>query len=83
MPQNESEYQQYINRNQTVFMLQPKSYKKNNTQPRISYDIDIRDTYSDKNLNETSSVYMEAINEYKSDLINYFTTTYNMKLINS
>lgn len=93
LPDNRTQYMKYINTNQTVFMLEPKIHSKTKTKfqfaidgetqtPRIPYNLSIRNTYSNNNLNETSSIYNKILNEYKINLINYLTLNQSMTYIN-
>eukprot|EP01084_Bolivina_argentea_P082726 149792_1 len=82
LPENLTDYEKYISTNQTVFMLQPKDINKNSSEPTIAYNISIRNVYSRNNYNETSSIYVDVLKQYKMDLINYFTSVYNMSFVN-
>ena len=76
IPLNKDEYNQYIHQNQTIFMVQPKNAQGNT--PRIPFDPQTRNTFSNKNVNEFVK-YNDSLNEYKSDLISYIEKTYNMR----
>eukprot|EP01084_Bolivina_argentea_P014293 26713_1 len=78
LPYNTQQFNQYISINQTVYMVQPKNAK--GSTPRKPFGINIRNTYSTKNINE-SNVYNVSLNEYKNDLITYLENTYKMKFI--
>ena len=79
IPLNITEYNEYINTNQTVFMLQPKIENTiaNNTTPKIPFNTNIKNTYNSNNYNEILSIYNSSIITYKHDLINYFKIKYN------
>merc|ERR1711933_225864 len=63
-------------------MLQPKSTQTNNSEPRMPYDINIRNVESSNSFNESSSNYAHALNEYKSDLITYFEEEHHFRYEN-
>eukprot|EP01084_Bolivina_argentea_P014296 26716_1 len=78
MTDNKNEYKQYINTNQTIFILEPKNVNANDNKPKQPFEPFLRDTYSAENVNETN-IYHNILNEYKTDLINYFVETYSLK----
>eukprot|EP01084_Bolivina_argentea_P166272 288703_1 len=77
IPENNKDYQTYINQQQTLFMLQPKN-PSNRNAPRIPFEPVTRNPYSPDNFNESASNYSSVMNQYKMDLISYLQKTYNL-----
>ena len=77
---NETEYQQYIHTNQSIFLLEPKHINPNDNIPKEPFQAFVRETYSDQNMNE-AKIYNGILNEYENDLIKYFKDTYNYKFV--
>ena len=80
IPENQTEYKEYIAQNQTVYMLEPINVSPNDNTPKIPYTPDTRNPYNSNNINE-SIVYSPVITQYINDLISYLESTYNLKYI--
>eukprot|EP01084_Bolivina_argentea_P046651 85905_1 len=73
--ENNKLYQQYTSYNQSVLFLQKLNVEKGVRKPRIPFEVNVKDTYSPNNINETKT-YLNYLLEYMNDLIVNITTQY-------
>ena len=79
IPEEKTQYDEYIARNQTVLFLEKRNVQKGQRQPRTPLVAQVRDTFSTDNINETA-VYLDDVMQYIADLTSNLTSEYALKL---